>query len=203
MSKEEPLNISMAEAWTPGDILYYGPENRSVALYSGIGKESALVLVSQLLELENREVAPIKIHLNTEGGSLSDALAIYDCIRSISSPVIVVATGICASAGLIILSAGDLRLATQNCLFFYHQAILAPESISSFEEIDSTHSAYKLCQERYDSILKSRSKMNKTLFKKEFQGRTSKYFTAEEAEEYKLIDGIITLQKKKIKFDLE
>ena len=200
---ELPGGIRIEEAWTPGDVVYYGPASRSLALYGEICRESALVIISQILELENRAIAPIRIHLNTDGGSLADALAIYDCIRSIESPVVIVATGTCASAGLVILSAAEVRLATEHTIFFYHQAILPPEAISSFEQIDSNHAAYQLCQTTYDGILKERSKMTKTMYKKEFLGRTSKYFTSEEAYKYKLLDGIIAPRKKKMKIDME
>lgn len=202
MDDETEGKLELAEYWTPGDVPYYGPVDRAIALYGEISRESALVTISQLLELDRREDAPIQIHLNTDGGSLADALAIYDQIRSLDSPVIVVATGTCASAGLIILSAGDLRMATEHCLFFYHQAILPPEGITCFEQIDSTHMAYQLCQTTYDNIIIKRSKMSKTMFKKEFKGKISKYFTAEEAEKYKLIDGIMLPQKKKTKIKL-
>lgn len=204
-TEEEEIHYlpALAEVWTPGDVVYYGPASRTLCLYGEICRDSALVLISQILELENRETAPIKIHLNTDGGSLSDSLAIYDCIRSITSPVMIIATGTCASAGLLILSAGDVRLATENCLFFYHQAILPGETITSKEQIESIGDAYELCQTRYDSILKSRSKMSKTLFNKEFQGKVSKYFTSSEAAKYKLVDGVIGFTKKKTKIKLE
>jgi len=200
--KEKEPELEPAEYWSPGDVPYFGPIDRAIALYGEISRESALVTISQLLELDRRENAPIELHLNTDGGALADALAIYDQIRFLDSPVVVIATGTCASAGLIILSAGDLRMATEHCLFFYHQAILPPEEIACFEQIDSTHMAYQLCQNTYDNIIMKRSKMSKTMFKKEFKGKISKYFTAEEAQKYKLIDGIMLPQKKKIKIKL-
>lgn len=201
--KEEETHPVLIESWSPGDVLYYGPNSRALNLYGDVCKETTLVLISQILELDRRDSSPITIYINSDGGSLSDALAIYDCIRYIESPVITVATGVCASAAILILSAGDLRLATQHCLFFYHQAIMPGQSIGSKEHVDSLGTTYELCQTRYDDILRKRSKMSKTMFKKEFEGRTSKYFVSEEALNFKLIDGILGTKKKKSKIKLE
>lgn len=200
----EHETILMPEpAWTPGDVLYFGSESRSIALYGDVNRSSSLVLISQILELESRSHKPIKIHLNTDGGALSDALAIYDCLRGIRSPVIIIATGVCASAGLLILSAGDLRVATKHTLFFYHQAILPSEAFTSRDQIASTNEAYNLCQKRYDKILGQRSTLSKTEYAQEFEGKVSKYFTSKDALQYGLIDGILEPQQKAGKIVLE
>lgn len=193
--EEEPI---MIEIWTPGDILYYGPTKRTLAFVGEINQESTLPFISQLLELEAREPGvPINVHLNSEGGSLTDAFAAYDTMRTITSPIIMITTGVCASAGLLLLSAGDARFSTENTLFFYHQPVLPLEGLMSREQVDQTQLSYYRVQDSYDEALIKRCKIKRSVWKKEFTGRIAKNFNAQEALEFGLIRGIIPEAKKK------
>jgi len=194
MPMEEPdinelLEKLQTETWTPGEILHYGPESRTISIWSDITNESVLSIISQLLELEHREPGkPIRIHLCTEGGSLAAALALYDAIRMISSPTIITATGICASAGLLILVAGDKRFCTKNTQFFYHQPIMPGESaMTSSEMVTETANAYICQQTNYDKIIMTRCGLTNALWRRHFKGKTAKYFCAEEAVAYGLV----------------
>jgi len=187
----EQAASAFQETWTPNHILFYGPENRALALFDSISKESSLALISQLLELDTHPYESITLHLNTDGGLLADGFAIYDCIKGLTSPVRVLCAGVCASAGLLILAAGSLRYATDNCLFFYHQTIIPPEAVSSLEQISSCHQAYAAYQSRYDNILRANSFLSEKEYSEQFLGKTSKYFFAKEALECGIIDTIV------------
>ena len=77
------------ESWSPADVLYFGPLRRAVSLYGPVTRESVFPVISQVLELEQRDPGkPIRLHINTEGGSLSDALALYDALRGVSLSLI-------------------------------------------------------------------------------------------------------------------
>ena len=179
------------EAWSPGDVLFYGPSARSLNCYGDINRQSSLVLISQILELETRGEDPITLYLNTDGGVLADALAIYDTLRSIKSPIVTIATGVCASAGLLLLSSGDLRLTYPNTIFFYHQPIFPGQEVHSSEQIKSTADMYELAKTKYDGIISRRCNMPPEQWNEEFYNRTTKYFTAQEAKNYNMVDGII------------
>ena len=192
--------LSMGQSWSPNDVLYFGPAKRAIALYGPVCRETTFPIISQVLELEHIDPGvPIRLHINTEGGSLSDALALYDALRGVSAPIITVATGMCASAGLLLLSAGDLRLSTTNTVFFYHEPILPLEEISSLKQLQQTADAYKQCKTLYESILRKRSGIDDKLWKSEFEGETSKYFDVDQALKYNLIDDVIRHAEKKIK----
>ena len=195
---EQVLEVPMFEAWSPGDVLYFGPSSRSIAVFGQIGTELVLPAISQILELDGRDSKEaIRVHINTEGGSLSDGFAMYDALRSVQAPIVTITTGLCASAGLLILAAGDLKLATESTVFFYHQAILPSEGFQSIAQLDATAEGYQIAQQSYDNIIITRNKIKKTIWKKEFEGKTAKYFNAEQALEYGIIDGIIPNNKKK------
>ena len=192
------FEIDALEAWTPGDILYFGPSSRSIALFGEITKEATLPIISQILELETRSPGkPIQIYINSDGGSLADGLCIYDALRMITSPIVSFAMGACSSAGLLVLAAGDKRLCCKNTLFYYHQAIFPSDIFMSKPQINSVNEAYGVYQEKYDSILIERTKIKKSLWNKHFRGNTSKYFTAEEALTFNLVDQIIKPKKRK------
>jgi ATP-dependent Clp protease, protease subunit len=61
---------------------------------------------------------PQTLWINSEGGSITDALALYDLI--VGRDVTVVATGQCASAAVLVLLAGSRRLATPHCRLMLH-----------------------------------------------------------------------------------
>tara|TARA_B100000427_G_scaffold59728_1_gene47005 strand:+ start:425 stop:1054 length:630 start_codon:yes stop_codon:yes gene_type:complete len=188
------------ESWSPADVLYFGPLRRAVSLYGPVTRESVFPIISQVLELEQRDPGkPIRLHINTEGGSLSDALALYDALRGVSGPIVTVTTGMCASAGLLLLSAGDLRLATKNTLFFYHEPILPLDEIISKKQLSETVKAYDLCKLTYERIIKEKTNMSDEIWNKEFDGETSKYFDVSKALEYNFIDDIVQEAEKVLK----
>jgi ATP-dependent Clp protease protease subunit len=183
----EDQNIS----WTPETLVHYGPSRRTISFWSDVTPQSVLPLISQIIELEHREKAPIKIHMNTSGGSLHDALALYDIMTTVESEIILTATGMCASAGLILLAGANKRFCTSNTTFFYHQPVLANGlEILSTEQMIETSSAYQLNQRTYDNIIKIRFNISEDIWAANFEGKISKYFTAQEALEFGMVDAI-------------
>lgn len=196
--QEESQSILIPGVWSPNDVSYFGPHTRAISFWGPVTYESSLPIVSQLLTLNDIDSkSPIYMYINTEGGSLTDAYAIYDTMKSISSPVVTIATGMCASAGLALLTAGDYKMATQNTIFFYHQAILDAPVFTSLEASSATAEAYEMCHSLYDNTLKKNTSMNPLDWKNNFNKRTVKYFTCEEALKYGFIDEIIKYKAKK------
>jgi len=186
------IPVTMEETWSPGSLVYFGTEMRTIAIWYEITYENVLPTISQLLELNAIDPKKeITIWLCTEGGSLSAALALYDTIRMIESKVIIYTSGICASAGLLILAAGDERYSTENTQFFYHQPVMpAGIDLISAEMVTETANSYVNQQVNYDELLMKRCKIKKSIWKKHFAGKIAKYFTPAEAHSYGFIDGV-------------
>lgn len=186
--------------WSPMDLAFFGPKNKTISIWGQINDETSLPVISQIMELDRlQNDHPITILMNTEGGSQMDAYAIYDAIRSISTPVTVVATGLCASAGLIVLSAANYKIATPNTIFFYHQTIMeSQKGLDSIESSRGISKAYEMLNERYNKTIVDNSKMNKLSWAKTFENKTIKYFNCKEALQYGLIDDIISFKQKQI-----
>lgn len=182
--------------WGGAESPYYGQHRRTISMFGPIDEEMAERVISQLWELDAENDEPICIHLNTEGGSLSDAFAIYDIMKTIAAPVVIMTMGSCMSAGLLILCGADLRIATPNTVFFYHEMIISDVSFNAQQQISSLHEFYQKSQTDYNRIVKERTRISKTVWNKEFEGKTSKFFSATEALEWKFIDHLTVFPKK-------
>ena len=71
------------------------------------------------LNIEERK--PIKIYIDSCGGSLTDAFTIIDSIRMSKTPVITIATGCAYSAGFFLFISGHKRIAYPHASFLYHE----------------------------------------------------------------------------------
>lgn len=187
------------KTWDPNEIKFFGPSTRTLAFFNPIVAETALAIISQLHELDMQNDEMIILFLNTDGGNITDSLAIYDCIKSLKSPVMIIVTGICASGGLIILAAGDYRVATENSMFFYHQPIIDVEAVNSTNDMNSIKDLYHYHQLLLDKIIKKRTKIKAREWTKNFQDKTSFYFDCEKALEFGFIDVINVPEKKSVK----
>lgn len=85
-----------------------------------ISAVTALNVIKNLAILDFQSSQPINVIINSEGGDVYPALAIYDAIRRCNSEVHILATGYCMSAATIILQAGTVRKATPHCVLMVH-----------------------------------------------------------------------------------
>ncbi|WP_339872729.1 ATP-dependent Clp protease proteolytic subunit [Brevundimonas sp.] len=84
----------------------------------------ASLICAQLLFLESENPKKeISMYINSPGGQVTSALAIYDTMQYIKSPVSTVCMGMAASAGSLILTAGEpgQRIALPNARVMVHQ----------------------------------------------------------------------------------
>jgi ATP-dependent Clp protease protease subunit len=128
----------MKEHDTLRDMMEYGVnvQARQVFLQTGIGPEEGERynvtehVVRALVYLDRvAYAAPIYLWINSEGGDVDDALAIYDVMQSLQSPVHTIAHGLVASAAGLILAGGDKRTAMPNAWFMAHQLRCGAEDI--------------------------------------------------------------------------
>lgn len=63
---------------------------------------------------------PITIYLNTPGGQVDAAFGMFDLIKACPEHVTIIGYGEIASAGVLLLQAGDYRVLTKNCRVLVH-----------------------------------------------------------------------------------
>ena len=165
-------------------------KTRSILISGEIDKKMAEKVVSQLLLLEAENDDPIKVFIDSPGGDVDSAYAIFDMIRFVKPKVIMVAMGLAASAGALILLAGDKedRFGFPNSHYLIHQPLSGVRGVATEIEIHAKE------------IEKTRQKINaliaqetgKSLQQVEKDTDRDYWMSAEEAMEYGLISKIIS-----------
>jgi ATP-dependent Clp protease protease subunit len=114
--------------------------NRKVFLWGMVNDESARHVIEHLLYLELKEPGKeIQLLINSPGGYVTSGFAIYDTMKNISSPVSTVCSGLAASMGSILLSAGarGRRFVQRHSRVMIHQPSGGAQGNSSDIEIQA------------------------------------------------------------------
>jgi len=149
----------------------------------------ATSICAQLLFLESENPKKeISMYINSPGGQVTSALAIYDTMQYIKSPVTTVCMGMAASAGSLILQAGEAgqRISLPNSKIMVHQPSGGARGMASDIEIqaEDIRKTKKLLNEIYVKHTgQSYETIEKTLDR-------DRYMTAAEAREFGLIDHV-------------
>lgn len=113
-------------------------EDRIIFLGEEVNNHTANLVVAQLLYLAHEDPKkPIKLYLNTPGGSVYDGLAIIDTMNYISCPVETIGIGLQASMGAMLLSSGEKghRYCLENARVMIHQPSSGTEGKITDQEI--------------------------------------------------------------------
>ncbi|MEK9173719.1 MAG: ATP-dependent Clp protease proteolytic subunit, partial [Patescibacteria group bacterium] len=82
-------------------------KDRIVFIGSPIDDDVANAVIAQLLFLESEnQKEDIKMYINSPGGQVTSALAIYDTMQYVKAPVQTICIGMAASAASVLLSSG-------------------------------------------------------------------------------------------------
>ena len=150
-------------------------------------------VISQLLWLDSQSQDPIKVYINTPGGSADDGFAIYDIIRFIRSPVLNICVGLNASAGTIILlgTPRERRLALPNARLMIHQPSGGARGRAT--DIEVTADELLKLHRRATEIIARECGRSVTQVEEDLA--RDHWFSPEEARDYGLISRIVTSVK--------
>ncbi|MBQ5874648.1 MAG: ATP-dependent Clp endopeptidase proteolytic subunit ClpP [Alistipes sp.] len=164
--------------------------DRIIFLGAPIYDDAANIIQAQLLFLESVDPAKdIQIYINSPGGSVSAGLGIYDTMQLISCDVATICTGLAASMGAVLLTAGadGKRSALPHSRVMIHQPLGGAQGQASDIEI-TAREILKTKQELYE-ILSNHSGVD--IEKIERDADRDYWMTAAEAKEYGLIDEVL------------
>ncbi len=165
-------------------------DERIIFLGSPIDDNVADLIVAQLLHLESSEPEKdISIYINSPGGSIYAGMAIYDTMQFIKPQVQTICVGIAMSMGSLLLAAGapGKRFALPNSRILIHQPSSGFQGQSSDIEI---HAREVLnTRDRIDQIYAQHT--GQTVERVHTDMERDKFFTADQAVEYGLIDKVI------------
>ncbi|MFA5126847.1 MAG: ATP-dependent Clp protease proteolytic subunit [Patescibacteria group bacterium] len=165
-------------------------KDRIIFLGDVIDDRVANLVIAQLLFLDAQDnTKPIKMYINSPGGSVTDGLAIYDTMQHVKSPVSTICVGLAASMAALLLASGTKgqRFALPNSEILIHQIMGGATGQASDIKIKA------------EQILKLKDRLNKILHNhagqplKRIEADTDRdyYMAPEEALNYGLIDKII------------
>lgn len=167
---------------------------RIIFLGTPINDNVASVIIAQLIFLEADDPKKdISLYINSPGGSVTAGMGIYDTMRYIKPDVATICVGQAASMGAVLLAAGTegKRSALKNSRVMIHQPWGGVEGQASDIEIHAKE------------ILGMKQKLNQILgdltgqkLDKIAHDTDRNYFmNADEAQEYGLVDQILTQRK--------
>ncbi len=166
-------------------------KDRIIFLGTPVDEHTANLIVAQLLFLDNEDPnKDIFLYVNSPGGSVYDALAIYDTMQFVKSDVQTVGIGVQASAAAFLLSSGakGKRYILPHATVMIHQPSSGTRGKVTDQEIDLRESlrVKKLLEE----IMSKNTGQKITQIHNDME--RDRWMTAEEARKYGLVDAIIS-----------
>lgn len=170
-------------------------ENRVVFLIGEINFASAARVMMQMLYLEDQKRGQqINFYINSPGGAVDDTLAIYDTMQFLSSPVATYCIGRAYSGGAVLLTAGEKgkRYILPHAKVMIHQ----PYGGITGQAEDIRLQAEQIIKSKraLNDILASHTGQNAETIQRDSE--RDKYFSAEEAKAYGIVDEVLQHTKK-------
>jgi ATP-dependent Clp protease protease subunit len=171
-------------------IIFFGCSGSNV--YEPVINDlTANIVIQQMLYLqyENR-TQEIHFYINSPGGSVSSTLAIYDTMQFLECPIVTYCMGMAASGAAILLASGakGKRYALPHAKVMIHQ----PWSQGMSGQASDVEIEMK-------EILREKRRLNEILARHtgqsmeaiEAETERNRYFTAEEAKAFGLVDEVL------------
>jgi len=168
--------------------------DRIIFLGTPIDDYIANIVQAQLLFLESADPSKdIQIYFNSPGGSVHAGLGIYDTMQIVSPDIATICTGMAASMGAVLLTAGTKgkRSALKHSRVMIHQPMGGAQGQASDIEI-TAREIIKLKKELYEIIAKH---SGKTYQQVEQDADRDYWMTSSEAKEYGMIDEVLVRNK--------
>ncbi|MFC1789373.1 ATP-dependent Clp protease proteolytic subunit [Patescibacteria group bacterium] len=166
-------------------------KDRIIFLGSPIVDNVANSVIAQILFLTSQDPKKeIQFYINSPGGVLTAALAIYDTMQYVKCPISTVCVGLAASAAAILLAAGTKgkRFSLPNAQILLHQVAVSGVGGQAVEIEIAAKQIVKL-KERVNKILAKH--IGQPLERIEKDTDRDFYLTADEAKTYGVVDEVI------------
>jgi ATP-dependent Clp protease protease subunit len=181
----------------------FNPDNpsRTIILSGDIESEMVHDIIEKILYIneydeDNEETIkdyvrkPIKLIINSFGGSVYDGFAIIGVIENSKTPIHTYCYGSAMSMSLLIFVSGHFRYAHRLCTIMYHECLDQPnyDKLATLREnIDET----RRIMEVYDEHLLSKTMLKRTQLEKSKQKKFDWYMNADMALKLGIADEII------------
>lgn len=165
-------------------------KDRIIFLGDSVDQHTANLIVAQMLFLENQDQnKDIIFYINSPGGSVYDAFAVYDTMQFVKSDIQTVGVGVQASAAAFLLSSGTKgkRLLLPHATVMIHQPSAGTKGRVSDMEIDLKEGL------RMKKLLNEIMAKNTGQPVKKIENDMERdlWMSADEAKKYGLVDKVI------------
>ncbi len=167
--------------------------DRIIFLGEDVNEHTANLIVAQLLFLDNESNdKDIFLYINSPGGSVYDALAIYDTMQYVKSDIQTVGIGVQASAAAFLLSSGTKgkRTILPNSTVMIHQPSSGTRGKVTDMEIDLKESLR--IKHRLNEIMARNTGQSVKKITEDME--RDYWMTAEDAKKYGVVDKVISKQ---------
>jgi len=185
---------SSIEYATPGEALL---DHGIFVLMDDINSESIKPVIEWILHenhVRKKKYKELLLMICSNGGSLEDAFALIDVMRSSKIPIKTVGLGSIASCGLLIFLSGSpgRRLLTPNTSILSHQ--FSWGSAGKAHELFATVKEFQLTEQRMIEHYRSTTKLDDETIKKVLLPPQDVYLSADEALQYNICDAVADLR---------
>jgi len=165
-------------------------KDRILFLGEDVNPHTANLIVAQLLFLDNQSNSkPIHFYINSPGGHVYDALAIYDTMQFVKSPVYTYGIGMQASAAAFLLSSGEKgkRFILPHSTVMIHQPSSGTRGKVTDQEIDLKESLR--VKQLLENIMVKNTGQKPAKIHEDME--RDKWLDAKEAVAYGIVDKIV------------
>lgn len=165
-------------------------KDRIIFLGEDVNPHTANLVTAQLLFLDNEDPKKdIYFYINSPGGSVYDALAIYDTMQFVKADVQTFGIGVQASAAAFLLSSGakGKRFILPHATVMIHQPSSGTRGKVTDQEIDLRESLR--VKKLLEQIMAKNTGQKLERIHEDME--RDKWLTAEEAKKYGLVDKVI------------
>jgi ATP-dependent Clp protease protease subunit len=163
---------------------------RIVFLGTPVDDQIANLIIAQMLHLESEDPdKDVFLYINSPGGSVYAGLAIYDTIQYIKPDVQTICVGIAMSMGALLLGGGakGKRLALPNAKILIHQVSSGFQGQATDVEIQARETINM--KRKMEEIIAEHSGQSLEKVSKDME--RDYFMTAQEAQEYGIIDTVV------------
>ena len=146
---------------------YISVHENKIYYYAGVNRESAVELNKKVGELESKsltmsntldiETPPIKVLINSGGGSITAGISSMDTILRCKVPVETYVDGFCASAATFLSVVGKKRYMSRNSYMLIHQ--LSSNFWGKYSEFEDEKQNLDLMMETIKNVYKEYTKV--------------------------------------------
>jgi ATP-dependent Clp protease, protease subunit len=172
-------------------IIFFGAAGNQV-YYPEINDQTACIVIQQMLYLQyDNRTQEIHFYINSPGGSVMATLAIYDTMQFLECPVATYCMGSAFSGAAILLAAGTpgKRFALPHSRIMIHQPWAQGVIRGQASDVEIEMQEMQRQKDTTNDILARHT--GQPLERIALETERNKYFSAEKAKEFGLVDEVL------------